>query len=339
MKYIKYLLFIALLLQIISPRLRAQVGLDKVAQSTMNFQLVGISPKASAMGGAYVALCDGAEAMFYNPAGVADMKQPLNVTMNMTNWIADIDYIAGAIAWNLRRFGTIGFSALAVDYGTVHGTSLVHPNEKAAYPLGYRDDGEVNNVGAYSIGLTYSRAVSSQFYIGANARVVGQNLGENMFYGGDVVKNNATKLVFDAGVKYYTGFKDFRFGMAIRNFSSNLKREEISEQLPLLFTMGLAIDMMDLMIPSLSQAHKLTFALDFLHSNSYSERINWGVEYLLWRKLALRGGYQSNQDLASWSLGAGFNSSIGDDQFEFNYSYSKFDLFDAVTRFSIAVSF
>lgn len=339
MKYRLYILITAILLNVTAPRLAAQVGLDKVAQSTMNFQLVGISPKASALGNAYIALCRGAEAMFYNPAGIADLNHSLNLTMTMVNWIADIDYIAGAVAWNLRRYGTIGFSALAVDYGTVHGTSLVHPSEIDAYPLGYRDDGEVNNVGAYSIGLTYGRAVSSQFLIGGNVRLVGQNLGENTFYGGDVVKNDATKLVFDAGIKYYTGFKDFRFGMAIRNFSSNLKREEISEQLPLLFTMGVAIDLFKLLVPSLSQDHRMTFALDFLHSNNYSERVNWGLEYLLFQKLALRGGYQANQDLASWSFGAGFDSTIGNNNIEFNYSFSQFDLFDAVTRFSIAVSF
>ena len=69
--------------------------------------------------------------------------------------------------------------------------------------------------------------------------------GANVLIVGTTVRNDATKLVFDLGVKYYTLFKDFRFGMAIRNFSSDIKRELISEQLPLTFTIGGAIDLMD----------------------------------------------------------------------------------------------
>jgi len=319
-------------------RLPAQVALDKVAQSTMNFLLVGLSPKASGMGDAGMALSSGAEASLHNPAGIAKMHQRFNVAVSMTQWIAGIDYLAGSLAWNLKQYGAIGIQALSVDYGTIHGTSLIHPSELAVYPHGYRDTGEVNQVGAYSLGITYGKALSSQFNLGGSVRLVGQNLGENTFYSGEVRKNTATRLVFDAGVHYQTGYHHFCFGMAIRNFSSNLKREEISEQLPLLFAMGFSIDLLDLFTKNQVPNAALTLVVDFLHPNNYSERVNFGVEYLLWKKIALRSGYQTNQDLASWSVGAGINQTIGSNIFEFNYSYSKFDIFDAVTRFSVGIS-
>ena len=128
-----------------------------------------------------------------------------------------------------------------------------------------------------------------------------RNLGQNTFVDGRVRDNNATKLVFDAGVKYYTGIKSFRFGMAIRNFSSNLKREEIYEQLPLLFTMGIAFDMFDFILPNNSPANSLTLAVDFQHPNNYSERVSFGMEYTLLGHFSLRGGYLTNHDIASWS--------------------------------------
>ncbi|UCE06337.1 MAG: PorV/PorQ family protein, partial [bacterium] len=207
------------------------------------------------------------------------------------------------------------------------------------YPRGYIDNGNVSNVGAYSAGLSYGLAVSTQFFIGGNVRLAGQNLGQNVVTNGNLKDNNATKLVFDAGVKYYTGFKSFRFGMAIRNFSSNIKREEISEQLPLLFTMGMAIDLFDLVTPKHSEDNSLTLAIDFLHPNNYSERVNFGLEYKLYRKIAMRGGYQTNQDIASWSVGVGLNSTIGNYDIEFDYSYSNFDIFDGVNRFSMGIAF
>ena len=246
--------------------------------------------------------------------------------------------MAGAVVWNAGLYGSIGLSVLAVDYGTIYSTSLVGPDEKGLYPLGYKDNGPVDNIGAYSFGLTYGRAISSQFFIGGNVRLAGQNLGESIVASG-AKENKAHKLVFDAGVEYYTGLKSFRFGMSIRNFSSSLKREEIDEQLPQLFSMGAALDLMDFVISEKNKNQTLTLALDFVHPNNYSERVNVGLEYGLHHRIFFRGGYQGNQDLASWSAGVGMNATIAGNQVQFDYSYSSFDIFDGVTRLAVGLAF
>jgi len=53
MKKLIYLTITCILLLSLSSPINAQVGLKKVAQSTMNFLLVGVAPRASAMGEAY----------------------------------------------------------------------------------------------------------------------------------------------------------------------------------------------------------------------------------------------------------------------------------------------
>ena len=312
-----------------------QVGLNKLAQSTMNFQLVSISPKASAMGDAFYAVGTGAESIFYNPAGLVEGSHTFNVVVDYTQWIADIKYIGGAASWNMGNYGALGISLLSVNYGTIYGTSL-DPNQGSE--LGYIDNGTVSNVNAYSLGISYAKMISTQFAIGGNIRIAGQNLGENHFVDGTSSKNNATKLVFDAGVIYSTGFKNFRFGMAIRNFSSNIIREKVYEQLPLTFTIGTAIDLMDFINPSHSPDNSFTFAVDFLHSNNYSERFNIGAEYRFLGMVALRGGYQTNRDIASYSFGIGLNKSIGGNDVGVNYSYSKMDVFKDINRISVEFS-
>jgi len=316
----------------------AQVGLKKVGQSTMNFQLVSISPRGSAMGEAMSSLGKGAESIFFNPAGIVESEGTFDAKFYITNWIADINYMAGAIAWNLGSYGTLGISALNVDYGVIHGTSLLAPGEEDLYPGGYKDLGNLNNVGAYSFGLSYGKAVSTQFSIGGNIRLAGQNLGQSYLTSGKV-DNNATKLVLDAGVKYYTGLRSFQFGMAIRNFSSNIKRERIYEQLPVLFSMGMAVDLFELISPESTKYSDLLFAVDFTHPNNYSERMNVGMEYLFMNTIAVRGGYQFNQDVASWSMGFGLNGNIAGKSMIFDYSYSAFDVFDGVNRFAIGLEF
>ena len=316
----------------------AQVGLKKVGQSTMNFQLVSISPRASAMGEAFYAVGKGAESIFFNPAGIVESGHRFDLKMYITQWIAEINYIGGALTWDMGNLGTLGLSFLTVDYGTIHATGLLAPGEQASYPQGYKDLGMADNVGAYSFGVTYGRAITNQFLIGGTMRLAGQNLGRSTLASGQT-NNNAMKLVFDAGVKYYTDLKSFRFGMAIRNFSSTVKREEIEEQMPIRFTMGAAMDLLDVISPDHSGGHCLTLAIDFLHPNNYSERMNFGLEYTLFGKIALRGGYQLNQDIASWSTGIGLNTQLGNSGVSIDYSYSNFDIFSGVNRLSVGMAF
>jgi hypothetical protein len=318
---------------------RSEVGLNKVAQTTMNFLLVSVSPEASAMGEAYYAFGSGAASIFFNPASIVESPHKFDIKLYKTNWIADINYMAGAATWNSGDYGSIGLSILSIDYGTINSTQLLHPSESAAYPLGYKDLGTLDNVSAYAFGLTYAKAISEKFAIGGTIKWVGQNLGQSIMANSVAKDNDASKLVFDAGVKFHTGFKSFRFGMAIRNFATNIKRELVEEQLPLTFTLGAAIDLLDVIDPDHGEQNSLSIAIDFLHPNNFSERLNLGLEYRFLHFIALRGGYQTNQDLASWSAGIGIYTDIANNRVEFNYSYSNFDIFSGVNRFSIGFAF
>jgi len=335
----KIIIPLAFLIIVFTSNVFAQVGLKKVAQSTMNFLLVSTSPRACSMGDAYFSVGTGAEAMFYNPSALAEMNNSFDLLANVTNWIADIKYISAGIAYNLGNYGVVGANVLTVDYGTIYSTSLISASEQSLYPLGYKDNGEMKNIGAMAIGISYAKSINSQFMIGGTIKIASQSLGENYFSTGETRKNDATKLVFDAGVKYYTGYRSFRFGMAIRNFASNIQREEIEEQLPLTFTMGVAMDLFNIVTGEPLKDNALLLAIDYLHQNSYSERLNLGIEYTFMNLLSIRGGYQTNRDLASWSLGIGLSHSIFDKQVRVDYSYSKFKLFDDVNRIGIGIQF
>jgi hypothetical protein len=334
----KRLTSISLFLLIVPGFIYSQVGLNKTAQSTMNFLLVGTSSRASALGEAFTTVGFGSESIFYNPAGLTGMQKNFDMNINYTSWIADIDYYSGAVGWSLGNFGAVGLHLLTVNYGVINGTKLINTGEESIYKLGYIETGEVNNVGAYSIGLSYAKAISQEFSIGGTIKLAGQNLGENLYSAG-IKSNEASKLVFDAGIRYLTGFNDFAFGMSIRNFSTNIKREEIDEQLPLLFSLGAAINVLKVFASELAENNSLIWALDFLHPNNYSERINIGLEYQFLNMFAVRGGYQTNRDVASWSGGIGLNTSLANYDVQVNYSYSDLEYFKDVNRISLIFSF
>jgi len=315
--------------------LLAQVGMKKVGQSTMNFLQVGVIPGASSMGEAYTAIGTGCESIFFNPAGLPEMDSKFAAIMTTTQWIADINYMAGALAWNLGNAGTVGVSFLAVDYGDIIWTGLA---ESPSDVKGYREYGMIDNTGAYAFGVSYGRRITNMFSIGGNVRYVGQQLGESHLKT-EKKKNSESQVAFDMGVKFYPGVKSFRFAMSIRNFGPSIKYEEITASLPLTFAVACAMDMMDLIVPDHSKDNGLLLSAEFTHPNNYTERINVGLEYKLKKMLALRGGYQSNTDLVGFSGGIGITPpSIGGTKLEFGYSYSVFDVFDGVNRFSLKVA-
>ena len=335
MKRINFLLMTFLIALFYSIPVHAQVSMKKLAQSTMNFLSVSVLPRASAMGNAYTAVGVGAESIFYNPAGLSHSSQKYNAILARTSWIADINYNTGALSWDMGNIGVFGLSFLMVDYGDIHGTRLTR---SPADPIGYEDIGTLDNVGAYSYGLSYSRQISTKFSLGGTIQYVGQQLGDNVI-GGSTIENKESSISFNLGVLYYTGFKSFRFGMVIRNFGPAIEYQEVSTSLPLNFVMGGAMDLMDLFMPGNTSDSSLLFSLGFSHPNNYTERVNVGAEYTFLNMLSLRGGYEFNQDIAGLTAGFGVTPEIAGSKLDFSYSYSDFDLFQGVNRLSIAVSF
>ena len=315
------------------------VGLDKLAQSTMNFLQVGVVPRACGLADAYMAVGKGAESIFYNPAALPEIEGRAEVFVSNTQWIADINYLAGALALNLDNWGALGVSFLVVDYGDIIGTTLLDYDNFSSNPLGYVETGMIENVGAYAFGLSYARRISSHFLMGGTVRYAGQQLGSLITDTGET-ENNVNKLVFDLGVKYHTGFKGFRFGMAIRNFATAVKYQEITAQLPLTFAFGAALNLMEVIQPNASEDQNLLFTFEFVHPNNYTERLNFGLEYTFMDLFSVRSGYSGNHDVLGINAGIGVKPKISGKRVIIDYSYSSsIDYFNDINRISIGFSF
>jgi len=305
-------------------------------QSSMTFLQVGVSPKAAALGDAYTAMSQGVESVFFNPAGLTEMNSQFQAFVSSTQWFADIKYLAGAIGYNSGNYGAFALSFIVVDYGTIKGTSLV---PAASTGANYTLTGDVKNVGAYSFGLTYVKAVSTKFAIGGTVKYVGQQLGQLTDANGNTSDNNANKLAFDMGVKYFPGIESLRLGMSIRNFSTFVQYQNFESPLPLAFSVGLGMNLMDLINKDMSKEHALVLSSEFVHPNDYTDRVNTGLEYTFMNLVSLRAGYETNHDILSWSGGIGLGTSLAGTRIDVDYSYSHTEYFDGVNRFALKVGF
>jgi hypothetical protein len=304
--------------------------IKKLAQTGLQFLEIDINARAAAMGGAYIMIGQDATAMFYNPAGVARMQSNFDVIASRTQWFADISYSAGGIAKNFGSWGTVGLSFITADYGEIIGTRV------ASTEKGFTETGSVD-VGAYVVGLTYAKGLTEKFTVGGQVKYASQHLGENLLSDGTTVNNEVSGLAFDFGTIFYPGFKSFRFGMSIRNFSPEFKYQQEGFQLPLTFLIGFGMDMLDFL--GEHENSSLLLGIDAQHPRDYTERVHVGLEYTYQNLISLRGGYKYNYDEEGLTAGVGFNIQSGNLGFKVGYSYSEFGVFDGINRFDVGFTF
>ncbi len=312
--------------------------IKKMGQSGMPFLTIDVSGRTAGMGSSSICITQDASSMFSNLAGLAHLKG-LDVMVTQTNWIADIKQYAGAAAYNLGNWGTFGASFVWMDYGTFSETAPYTGYDPIKRNIGYEKIGDFT-VKEYAIGISYARKISDQFSFGGQVKYAYQDLYKSMTYdyrlGQNVLSNNRLQAyAFDLGTLYYTGWKDLRFGMSIRNFSRQAKFVDQRFELPLTMSMGMAMDVLSVFL-SPENKQKLTLAVDWLHPRNWGERIHTGLEYTLFDMLNVRAGYKFNYSEEGFTGGLGVSKTIGKYGLRLDYAYSDFgDFFGTVHRLSI----
>ena len=325
---IRIIIFVALLIGSAMTKLNAEI--KKVAQSGYQFLKIDADARAAAMGGAFILVGTGASSMFYNPAGMTEQPASIDFFSTQTNWLADIGYYSLGVTKKLGNFGVIGFSMQTSDYGSIIGTRV------ADNTAGFIETGNIE-VEALAMGVSFAKSLTDRFSVGGQVKFVSQSLGNTLMPDGSEKSNKTDGLAYDFGTIYYPGIKSFRFGMGVRNFSKNFKYEDDSFPLPLTFTMGVALDVMDF-VGSFGENHNLLVEVDAVHPIDYTERVNMGIEYGFKKIFFLRGGYKFNHDTEGLSLGVGFSIRLIGLMTKLSYSFNDAGSFSPVNRISIGIS-
>ncbi|MEE9432411.1 MAG: PorV/PorQ family protein [Melioribacteraceae bacterium] len=313
----------------------------KIAQTGFQFLTVGTDARAAALGEAFTTVEGSSNSLFYNPAGMASLKSFADLSLNRMEWIGDINYLSGTVGFGIEdgKYGIVGLSFSHIDYGEFLFTRVAG-NEK-----GYVDIKEFSKPFSFSVGLGYAKELSNKFSVGGQIKYVKQNLGDSYLPSeildslgnktgkytiGDKQNYQLGVLAFDFGTLYKTGYKSLTFGMSVRNFAGEVKYEKEGFQLPLVFKIGISMDLIDF-YEELKEHHKFMLRIDAAHPRSHPEFISVGGEYIFMDMVALRAGYITGQDLYDFTAGFGIKQ-FG---FELNYAYTPYLEFNDIHRISL----
>ena len=189
-----------------------------------------------------------------------------------------------------------------------------------------------------SAGFSYAKSLSDRFAVGANIKYVYQDLAESTLNADDTQSNNQSTVAVDFGVLYNTGFRSLNFAMSARNFSREVTYEEEAFELPLTFTIGVSMDMLDLTNYN-TDMHSFVLSIDAERPRDFYEHLNIGGEYVLANTLALRAGYAFPTDEEGINLGIGLQRDLGGVGFSANYAYTDFGILGDINRISLNLSF
>lgn len=304
------------------------------------FLKILVGGKATAMGGAFVAVADDASALYYNPAGIATLSK-MSILLNYVKWPAEINYTYFGFVYPLGGImGSVGFQAGFLTMPSMDVTTIEEPE----------GTGEKFSATDFEVGGSYARNFTDKLSIGLTGKFISQTIADA----------SASMFAFDAGAQYRTGFKSLRIGMAIRNFGSEgqftggqtlsdkytkwsyqtpINVQYITEtfQLPMNFNFGIAYDLLE------GPANFLTTSLEFQNPNDGTENVRLGMEYNYSKMIFVRLGYifnwerfkprldnmgdlALNQKIEDLSAGLGFNYNVSGIDVMVDYSYTEMGL-------------
>lgn len=317
---------------IVLASLQAHAQFNKAGRTAMQFLKIGIGAQQVGMGEAAVANLDDINAVFWNPGALTAISTT-EASFHYTKWIGDLNVFGGAVGVNLNGVGVLALNYMRLDYGDINEALISSPTGGLDTRTGSTFSG-----GDFVFGVALARQFTDKLSVGVNAKYVRE----------DLHTYSSTLWAFDIGTYYHTGWKGIRLAMSAQNFSSqarwmfNLEENQQSYELPLVFRIGWAIDLLggqDLFLGGDPGMHKFTVSMDALHSNDYSERLHMGAEYKFYNMFALRGGYKFNYEEGNISLGAGFNYMLGMIDLKFDYAYVDYDFLQSPHRFSVSLAF
>lgn len=310
---------------------------DNLGTSGAQFLKMDVDARVVSLGGANVAIAKGAMALYYNPAGIANMDKR-SLAFSYTDWISDIKYNYFAYETPVQGFGNVGVHVAVLTMGDMEQTTLDQPD----------GTGEKFGANSWVVGFTNAYQLTNRFSFGVTAKYIREQISEL----------TSDAVAFDFGTLYYTGFRTLRIAMSTRNFGTDskfdgkelettfdednnpstapilIKKETTSDPLPLSFRLGVAYDF------EFNEQNKLMTTADGYNTRDRGQQASVGVEYSWRNRLSVRAGYKIRADEEGLALGAGYDFDIsGFGAVGINYAWADLGRLQNAHRFSLMLNF
>jgi len=296
------------------------LGAGSPLTTGFEFLRTDFNPRTAAMAGSFLTMQNDLNALFINPAGMADIERQ-SYSFNYTNYVLDIN--GGTAAYNriLPKFGVLTVGIQYMDFGDFKET-----NEFA----GLTGD----NFGAQDLSFMIGLAdhLSEDFTYGVAAKYIYSRLDEY----------SASAVALDFGLLWMVPFvEDLNLGVTLKNLGTNFAYyDKTKMSMPLDLRFGVSKKLAHLPLEIALSLNDMNRSADDILS--YLKRFSIGGEFKSSEMLRLRLGYDydlqegmtNDTDKKFGGLSAGIGILWND--FRFDYAYSNFSILGNIHRFGLS---
>ena len=292
-------------------------------KGTSGAQFLEIAPGArpAAMGGAFAGVADDVHAVYYNPAGLANLER-IQITGMDDQYFQSINYSFAAMAVPLvfqgdsrvqSKYGVLGVSVTNLSVGNIP----TQGNAETASPTGSFSSDDF----AYALSYGYAFP-DTGLSLGATGKFVVSSLDGT----------NASGFAADLGGLYKPDNR-LSVGAGLRNLGPSYGFAGSSDPLPLVIYGGAAYKLTQHWLASLEidapRDNSVAFALGTEYVHPFTDKISG----------ALRAGYNSANTDAGGFGGASFGGGIVYGNVGFDFALIPFGDLGNTYRYSLLVKF
>lgn len=233
------------------------------------FLKIGVGAKACAMGEAFVGISDDPSAIYWNPAGIAQINS-FEILASQNFWLLDMTSQHGGFALP-TNFGVFG---LALTYSS---SGDIPQYENFEY---------LGEYSAYDIAgtIAYANTIGEVFSIGFGMKMIQQKIEDE----------SANGYAFDIGMlSRVNALGGLRIGFSIQNLGPSITFIDEGDPLPLIVRGGTSY-----------KVGSFLFSGDINKIRNNNIEFSGGIEILIKEILAIRGGYNTAN---TYSAGVGIN--------------------------------
>ncbi len=284
---------------------------QNIANQSAPWATISTDTRASAMGGAIVAVTDDTGALEANPAGLGLLSGPL-VDLSHCFWIEGLTLEHAAFG---DKASDMGYAVEANYF------NLGQVQEFSVGPSGPAANGTLNPQ-AMSLLAGGGIGLGQGFYAGAAAEWLGQEL----------ISSWDSAFLANLGALYRSP-SGFSAGLAVLNLGQNLD----GYSLPLQISTGAAYSVPNV-FPTNGSPDSASFSGEWdYYPNSSLSNFGLGCEYWYEQKLALRGGYHfadygQTDEVHGLTLGIGLKLS----KIEFSYAWVTLGTLGISNQFALS---